>query len=55
MDAVVASSTSMDAEAVATLSAITGLPTAEAEGFLEMGALCAAALRLLPSLCARML
>ena len=41
MDAVVASSTSMDAEAVATLSAITGLPTAEAEGFLEMGALCA--------------
>lgn len=31
----------MDAEAVATLSAITGLPTAEAEGFLEMGALCA--------------
>ena len=29
----------MDPEAVATLSAITGLPPAEAEGFLEMGAL----------------
>ncbi len=27
----------MDPEAVATLSAITGLPAAEAEGFLEMG------------------
>eukprot|EP01043_Picozoa_sp_COSAG02_P059882 COSAG02_NODE_7713_length_2878_cov_12.523929_1_plen_98_part_00 len=28
----------MEQEAVATLSAITGLPPAEAEGFLEMGA-----------------
>ena len=28
----------MDAETIATLSAITGLPTDEASGFLEMGA-----------------